>query len=143
MVTSSLAAAKRLRKELQLLQRQQQQASSKKGGSGNNEDDDIVLQHNPENLLLWKAWIRGRTCDYADERREVIRGNEDVLPYYFICHLTTETCIFFFCSPPPAAVDTPYEGGVFQLDIRCGTDYPLAPPTMKFVTKVRVYRRVS
>ena len=31
---------------------------------------------------------------------------------------------------------TPYEGGVFQLSIRVGTDYPLAPPTIEFVTKV-------
>ena len=31
---------------------------------------------------------------------------------------------------------TPYEGGVFQLSIRVGTDYPLAPPTIAFVTKV-------
>mmetsp|Transcript_18582 Transcript_18582/g.24623 ORF Transcript_18582/g.24623 Transcript_18582/m.24623 type:complete len:192 (+) Transcript_18582:130-705(+) len=31
---------------------------------------------------------------------------------------------------------TPYEGGVFQLSIKCGTDYPLAPPSIAFVTKV-------
>lgn len=50
-----------------------------------------------DNLLLWKAWIKG-----------------------------------------PA--ETPYEDGVFQLDIRCGMDYPLSPPTIKFVTKVRTTR---
>ena len=33
-------------------------------------------------------------------------------------------------------IDTPYEGGVFKLSIRCGTDYPLAPPTIVFETKV-------
>ena len=86
-MVTTLAAAKRLRKELHMLRQQG------KGGKGD-EDDDIVLQPNPDNLLLWKAWIRG-------------------------------------------PVDTPYEGGVFQLDIRCGYDYPLAPPTMRFVTKVR------
>jgi ubiquitin-protein ligase len=80
MVVSSLVAAKRLRKELQVLRR--------------DVDETICLQHHPDNLLCWKAWIRG-----------------------------------------PA--DTPYAGGVFQLDIRCGVDYPLAPPTIKFVTKVR------
>jgi len=32
--------------------------------------------------------------------------------------------------------DTPYDGGIFQLNIRCGTDYPLAPPSITFVTKV-------
>lgn len=33
-------------------------------------------------------------------------------------------------------VETPYENGVFQLSIRCSTDYPLTPPTISFVTKV-------
>jgi len=32
--------------------------------------------------------------------------------------------------------DTPYENGVFQLSIKCGTDYPLSPPSMTFKTKV-------
>lgn len=32
--------------------------------------------------------------------------------------------------------DSPYEGGIFQLNINCGMDYPLAPPTIQFVTKV-------
>eukprot|EP00560_Eucampia_antarctica_P004782 CAMPEP_0197842348 /NCGR_PEP_ID=MMETSP1437-20131217/46691_1 /TAXON_ID=49252 ORGANISM="Eucampia antarctica, Strain CCMP1452" /NCGR_SAMPLE_ID=MMETSP1437 /ASSEMBLY_ACC=CAM_ASM_001096 /LENGTH=199 /DNA_ID=CAMNT_0043452217 /DNA_START=116 /DNA_END=715 /DNA_ORIENTATION=- len=32
--------------------------------------------------------------------------------------------------------DTPYDSGIFQLNIRCGTDYPLAPPSITFVTKV-------
>lgn len=81
-MVTTLAASKRLRKELHMLRQ------------AKDEDDDIVLQPNPDNLLLWKAWIRG-----------------------------------------PA--DTPYAGGVFQLDIRCGYDYPLAPPTMRFVTRVK------
>jgi peroxin-4 len=80
MVTHSLAAAKRLRKELQVL---------RKAGA----DEDIALVPENENLLKWKAWIKG-----------------------------------------PA--DTPYENGVFELDIRCGIDYPLAPPSMTFVTKI-------
>lgn len=32
--------------------------------------------------------------------------------------------------------DSPYEGGVFQLSIQCGPDYPLAPPTITFDTKI-------
>ena len=81
MVAHSLAAAKRLRKELQVLQKSPEP------------DADIALKHNPDNLLQWKAWIRGPT-------------------------------------------ETPYQGGVFELDIRCAVDYPLAPPSIKFVTKV-------
>lgn len=80
MAGSTLAAAKRLRKELQVLQR-----------SG--EDADIHLQHNPDNLLIWKAWIKG-----------------------------------------PG--ETPFENGIFELDIRCSSEYPLAPPNIKFVTKI-------
>lgn len=32
--------------------------------------------------------------------------------------------------------DTPYEGGVFQVDITVPNDYPFEPPKMKFLTKV-------
>jgi peroxin-4 len=78
---ASLAAAKRLRKELQVL------------AKTNPPDPDIALQVDPSNMLLWKAWIRGPD-------------------------------------------DTPYQAGVFELDIRCGPEYPLAPPVIKFVTKV-------
>lgn len=83
MASQTLAASKRLRKELQVLRKSQGE-----------QPDDIFLRNNPDNLLLWKAWLKG-----------------------------------------PA--ETPYEDGVFQLDIRCGIDYPLSPPTIKFVTKVR------
>lgn len=80
MVALSLAASKRLRKELQVLRKSER-------------DETIHLVVNPDNLLLWTAWIKG-------------------------------------------PVDTPYEDGVWQLDIRCGMDYPLAPPTMKFKNKI-------
>lgn len=32
--------------------------------------------------------------------------------------------------------DSPYEGGVFHVDIRIGEQYPFAPPKMQFITKV-------
>lgn len=76
-----MAAAKRLRKELQNLER------------AKDEDPDIYLIPDGENILRWTALLRGPT-------------------------------------------DTPYEGGVYQLSVLCGNDYPLAPPTITFVTKV-------
>jgi peroxin-4 len=76
----NLAAAKRLRKELQNLER-------------NKPDPDIYLIPDSENILQWTALLRGPR-------------------------------------------DTPYDGGIFQLSIRCGTDYPLAPPSIQFVTRV-------
>ncbi|GKY95637.1 hypothetical protein MPSEU_000524900 [Mayamaea pseudoterrestris] len=80
-MSQSIAAAKRLRKELQVLQKQEA-------------DSHVFLRiASTDNLLLWKAWIKGPE-------------------------------------------DTPYEGGVFELDIRYGNDYPLAPPSIVFCTKI-------
>ena len=88
MAAHNLAAAKRLRKELQNLERQ-----SKLG-----EEDDVYLRpsHPERSILEWTALLRGPN-------------------------------------------ETPYEGGVFQLSIKCGQEYPLAPPTITFVTKVRPF----
>lgn len=80
MVSHNLAAAKRLRKELQNLER-------------NKADPDIYLIPDSDNILKWTALLRG-------------------------------------------PLETPYEGGIFQLAVDCGTDYPLAPPKITFVTRV-------
>lgn len=32
--------------------------------------------------------------------------------------------------------ETPYEGGLFKIDIKIPTDYPFRPPIMKFITKI-------
>ena len=79
----SMAAVKRLRKELQHLER-------------SNEEDNVYLRPTSDSsILLWTALLLGPT-------------------------------------------ETPYEGGVFQLKIECGSDYPMAPPKVHFVTKVCV-----
>ncbi|CAK7909659.1 ubiquitin-conjugating enzyme E2 1 [[Candida] anglica] len=38
----------------------------------------------------------------------------------------------YFKGPP----GTPYEGGVFQVDINIPNEYPFKPPVMKFLTKI-------
>jgi hypothetical protein len=81
MASHSLAAAKRLRKELQQLERSAP-------------DEFVHLRPSSDtSILKWKALLLGPQ-------------------------------------------DTPYEGGVFELKIDCGTEYPLAPPKIHFVTKV-------
>jgi len=47
MTSPSLAAAKRLRKELQSLQKDQ------------SDTDNIVLRHDPDNLMAWTAFLKG------------------------------------------------------------------------------------
>lgn len=37
-----------------------------------------------------------------------------------------------FHGPP----GTPYDGGIYKIDIRIPTEYPFRPPIMKFETKV-------
>ena len=36
----------------------------------------------------------------------------------------------------PGPKDTPYEGGVFRVDIQLDAQYPFAPPKMRFMTRV-------
>lgn len=33
-------------------------------------------------------------------------------------------------------IDTPYEGGIFELSIQFPVNYPFKPPTIKFMTKI-------
>mmetsp|Transcript_18210 Transcript_18210/g.21026 ORF Transcript_18210/g.21026 Transcript_18210/m.21026 type:complete len:169 (+) Transcript_18210:98-604(+) len=82
MTSHSLAAVKRLRKELQHLER------------GGEEDDNVYLRPTCEDSIFrWTALLQGPE-------------------------------------------ETPYEGGVFQLKIECGSDYPMAPPKVHFLTKI-------
>jgi ubiquitin-protein ligase len=49
---------------------------------------------------------------------------------------TSDSSILLWTALLLGPTETPYEGGVFQLKIECGSDYPMAPPKVHFVTKV-------
>eukprot|EP00210_Caulerpa_lentillifera_P003303 g3154.t1 len=36
----------------------------------------------------------------------------------------------------PGPKDTPYDGGIFIIDIKLSEQYPFVPPKMRFMTKV-------
>ena len=40
------------------------------------------------------------------------------------------------CLMMPGPKDTPYDGGLYQIDIQLDDQYPFAPPKMRFITKV-------
>lgn len=50
--------------------------------------------------------------------------------------LTDETDIFQWSAHLKGPQGTPYEGGTFELSLRCPSSYPLAPPKATFVTPV-------
>uniref|UniRef100_A0A6S8EJ73 UBC core domain-containing protein n=1 Tax=Aureoumbra lagunensis TaxID=44058 RepID=A0A6S8EJ73_9STRA len=75
-----MSAYRRLRKELVEIER---------GGY----DADVVLVPDPENLLVWRAFLRGPD-------------------------------------------DTSFSDGVFELEIKATPEYPMVPPTAKFITRI-------
>uniref|UniRef100_A0A4W6CAN3 UBC core domain-containing protein n=1 Tax=Lates calcarifer TaxID=8187 RepID=A0A4W6CAN3_LATCA len=51
-------------------------------------------------------------------------------PYFTI--FPSESDFSKYIGPP----DTPYEKGVFELFCQFGSDYPVKPPTVRFVTRI-------
>lgn len=67
--------------------------------------------------------------------KEVKNIEKDVLPNMTAGPISTNDYFKWEASiqGPP---DSPYEGGIFKLDIVFPQDYPFTPPTIKFLTKV-------
>lgn len=70
------------------------------------------------------------------ELQHLERSNEEDNVYLRPTH---DTSILKWTALLLGPTETPYEGGVFQLRIDCGSDYPMAPPKVHFVTKVSYY----
>ncbi|TXT13516.1 hypothetical protein VHUM_00883 [Vanrija humicola] len=47
-----------------------------------------------------------------------------------------ESNVFQWRAVLPGPVGSPYEGGVFEVDVRVPDDYPFSPPQLQFLTKV-------
>ena len=47
-----------------------------------------------------------------------------------------ESNIFAWKATIPGPAGSPYEGGVFDVDIKIPGDYPFSPPRLHFLTKV-------
>jgi peroxin-4 len=118
MAGSSIQAAKRLRKELQNLQKQQQQQKAlqkqRRCGTHGEVGKGVGDGKNGKTSL-------GSGVDDDDDDIHLECNADNILHWHAWIR--------------PAA-DTPYSGGVFELDIRCSSDYPLTPPTIKFVTRI-------
>ena len=87
-------------------------------------ETEIELIADENNIYRWTGFLQVRAARHA----ACVRNTSASAP-----------C----CTTQPDAqrlqgpVGTPYEGGTFQVAVNVPQQYPLSPPAIKFVTKVR------
>ena len=64
------------------------------------------------------------TCDPTKHDPDIVLALED------------ESDVFVWSAQLRGPADSPYEGGIFKLHIKCPPNYPLAPPKVSFVTQI-------
>jgi ubiquitin-conjugating enzyme E2 A len=114
--------------------------------------DGLVRQEqqgaeNPEALQQLQESLEHASAysNSADARKRLMRDfrqiNEN--PRDGITASPEEDDIFHWTAIIFGADDTPWEGGIFKLDLKFGNDYPMSPPRVKFITPMfhpNVYR---
>jgi ubiquitin-conjugating enzyme (huntingtin interacting protein 2) len=53
-----------------------------------------------------------------------------------VCDAVTAADMTHLIASFPGPPDTPYEGGLYQVDIKIPPEYPFRPPVMRFMTKL-------
>ena len=86
-----------------------------------NKVDDVKLEANDSDIHRWKAHL-------------TVSAHHDVWPVYLVKSCVTPYAPFQILVQGPGK--TPYEGGVFVLDIKVPDQYPLVPPIVYFRTKM-------
>lgn len=54
----------------------------------------------------------------------------------FLCPTNPSQSVLNWTALLRGPRDTPYENGVFHINIQCSSDYPLTPPKLTFMTKI-------
>jgi len=76
-----------------------------------------------------------RTADQQRVQKEIKNILKDVASGVTV-ELKDASSIQFMVGSLKGPRDTPYEGGIFYVDIELDDQYPFVPPKMKFITKV-------
>lgn len=80
--------------------------------------------------------LRKELQNLERNKKRASLGSENVNDDIFLRPTNPSKSILHWTALLRGPPDSPYENGVFQLSIKCNSDYPLAAPSMTFVTKV-------
>eukprot|EP00889_Picochlorum_renovo_P007666 jgi/Picre1/34696/NNA_002164.t1 len=76
-----------------------------------------------------------RPADQARVQKEISNIQKDKGVSGVAVELKSDSSIKYMIGSLEGPTDTPYEGGLFYVDIELDDQYPFVPPKMKFITK--------